>query len=53
MEALVVEGIIVVEFESGVVGVDGVFMLDVIVVKDKGIEVVDAVELVEGESVVW
>jgi hypothetical protein len=52
LEALVVEGIIVVEFESGVVGVDGGFMLDVIVVKDKGIEVVDAVELVEGESVV-
>jgi hypothetical protein len=53
LEALVVEGIIVVEFESGAVGVDGGFMLDVIVVKDKGIKVVDAIELVEGESVVW
>lgn len=53
LEALVVEGIIVVEFENGVVEVDDAFMLAVVVVvKDKVIEVVDAVELVEDEVVV-
>lgn len=53
LEALVVVGIIVIKFENGAVRVDDVFMLDVIVVKDKSIEVVDAVELVEREPVVW